>query len=146
MAKEKTLEGKIVVVTGASRGIGLAIARKLGGLGAKLSLCARSAGKLQNVANELKSAGVDVVMVAADVTSPDDIRSLVEETRQAFGAIDILLNNAGLGYFGRLYVANESDCDSVLDTNVKSVSLLSKALAKEMIERRGGHIINIAPL
>src|ERR1700683_3123588 len=113
MAKEKALEGKVAVVTGASRGIGLAVARGLGGLGAKLSLCARSADKLQNVANELKSAGVEVVIVAADVTSPDDIRSLVEETKQAFGAIDILV---------------------------------SKAVAKGMVERRGGHIINIASL
>ncbi|HXN18299.1 MAG TPA: SDR family NAD(P)-dependent oxidoreductase [Candidatus Binatus sp.] len=146
MAKEKALEGKVAVVTGASRGIGLAVARGLGGLGAKLSLCARSADKLQNVANELKSAGVEVVIVAADVTSPDDIRSLVEETKQAFGAIDILVNNAGIGYFGPFYEANESNWDSVLDTNLKSVFLLSKAVAKGMVERRGGHIINIASL
>jgi 3-oxoacyl-[acyl-carrier protein] reductase len=146
MAKEKTLEGKVAVVTGASRGIGLAIARKLGGLGAKLSLCARSADKLQNVANELKSAAVEVVIVAADVTSPDDIRSLVEETKQAFGAIDILVNNAGIGYFGPFYEADESNWDSVLDTNLKSVFLLCKAVARGMIERQGGHIINIASL
>jgi 3-oxoacyl-[acyl-carrier protein] reductase len=146
MVKEKALEGKVAVVTGASRGIGLAVARGLGGLGAKLSLCARSADKLQNVANELKSAGVEVVIVAADVTSPDDIRSLVEETKQAFGAIDILVNNAGIGYFGPFYEANESNWDSVLDTNLKSVFLLSKAVAKGMVERRGGHIINIASL
>ena len=67
MARERTLEGRVAVVTGASRGIGLAIARKLGGLGAKLSLCARSADKLQNVAHELKGAGVEVIVVAADV-------------------------------------------------------------------------------
>jgi 3-oxoacyl-[acyl-carrier protein] reductase len=146
MAKEKTLEGKVAVVTGASRGIGLAISRKLGGLGAKLSLCARSADKLQNVANEMKSAGVEVIIVAADVSSGDDILSLVEETKQAFGAIDILVNNAGIGYFGPFYEANESNWDSVLDTNLKSVFLLSKAVAKGMIERRGGHIINIASL
>jgi 3-oxoacyl-[acyl-carrier protein] reductase len=146
MAKEKTLEGKVAVVTGASRGIGLAISRKLGGLGAKLSLCARSADKLQNVANELKSAGVEVIIVAADVSSGDDILSLVEETKQAFGAIDILVNNAGIGYFGPFYEANESNWDSVLDTNLKSVFLLSKAVTKGMIERRGGHIINIASL
>ena len=146
MAKEKTLEGKVAVVTGASRGIGLAVARKLGSLGAKLSLCARSADKLQNVAHELKSGGVEVIMVAADVSSGDDILSLVEETKQAFGTIDILVNNAGIGYFGPFYEANESNWDSVLDTNLKSVFLLSKAVAKGMIERRGGHIINIASL
>jgi 3-oxoacyl-[acyl-carrier protein] reductase len=146
MTKEKTLEGKVALVTGASRGIGLAIARKLGGLGAKLSLCARSADKLQNVAHELKGAGVEVIVVAADVTSGDDILSLVEETKQAFGTIDILVNNAGIGYFGPFYEANESNWDPVLDTNLKSVFLLSKEVAKGMIERRSGHIINIASL
>jgi 3-oxoacyl-[acyl-carrier protein] reductase len=84
--------------------------------------------------------------VAADVTSGDDILSLVEETKQAFGAIDILVNNAGIGYFGPFHQANESDWDSVLDTNLKSVFLLSKAVAKGMIERRSGHIVNIASL
>src|SRR6202050_5428109 len=146
MAKEKALEGKVAVVTGASRGIGLAVARGLVAFVAKLSLDARSSDKLQNVANERKSAGVEVVIVAADVTSPDDIRSLVEETKQAFGAIDILVNNAGIGYCGPFYEANESNWDSVLDTNLKSVFLLSKAVAKGMVERRGGHIINIASL
>jgi 3-oxoacyl-[acyl-carrier protein] reductase len=146
MTKEKTLEGKVALVTGASRGIGLAIARKLGGLGAKLSVCARSADKLQNVAHELKGAGVEVIVVAADVTSGDDILSLVEETKQAFGTIDILVNNAGIGYFGPFYEANESNWDPVLDTNLKSVFLLSKEVAKGMIERRSGHIINIASL
>ena len=146
MAKEKTLKGKVAVVTGASRGIGLAIARKLGSLGAKLSLCARRADKLENVASELKSAGAEVVVVVADVTSPDHIRSLVEETKQAFDSIDILVNNAGIGYFEPFYEASESNWDSVLDTNLKSVFLLSKAVATGMIERRTGHIINIASL
>jgi 3-oxoacyl-[acyl-carrier protein] reductase len=146
MTKEKTLEGKVAVVTGASRGIGLAIARKLGSLGAKLSLCARSAADLENVGHELKGADVEVIVVATDVRNADDILSLVEETKQAFGAIDILVNNAGIGYFGSFYEANESNWDSVLDTNLKSVFLLSKAVAKEMIEQRSGHIINIASL
>jgi len=146
MGREKTLEGKVAVVTGASRGIGLAIARKLGSLGAKLSLCARSTDKLQNVAHEFKNGGVEVIMVAADVRNGDDILSLVEETKQAFGGIDILVNNAGIGYFGPFFETNESDWDLVLDTNLKSVFLLSKAVAKGMIERRGGHIINIASL
>jgi NADP-dependent 3-hydroxy acid dehydrogenase YdfG len=146
MSNGKILEGKVALITGASRGIGLAVARKLGNMGAKLSLCARSVDKLQNVAHELKSAGVEVIIVAADVRSGDDILSLVEETKQAYEAIDILVNNAGIGYFGPFHEANEANWDSVLDTNLKSVFLLSKAVAKGMIERRGGHIINIASL
>jgi NADP-dependent 3-hydroxy acid dehydrogenase YdfG len=115
-------------------------------MGAKLSLCARNVDKLESVASELKSAGVAVVFSAADVTRPSDIESLVQKTGQALGAIDILVNNAGIGYFGPFHEANETNWDSVLDTNLKSVFLLSKAVAKGMIERRGGHIINIASL
>jgi 3-oxoacyl-[acyl-carrier protein] reductase len=146
MTSGKILEGKVALITGASRGIGLAVARKLGNMGAKLSLCARHADKLESVASELKSAGVAVAFGAADVTRPSDIESLVQKTKQAFGAIDILVNNAGIGYFGPFHEATEANWDSVLDTNLKSVFLLSKAVAKGMIERRGGHIINIASL
>jgi NADP-dependent 3-hydroxy acid dehydrogenase YdfG len=146
MSNGKILEGKVALITGASRGIGLAVARKLGNMGAKLSLCARSVDKLQNVAHELKNAGVEVIIVATDVRSDDDILSLVEETKQAYEAIDILVNNAGIGYFGPFHEASEANWDSVLDTNLKSVFLLSKAVAKGMIERRTGHIINIASL
>jgi 3-oxoacyl-[acyl-carrier protein] reductase len=146
MSNEKILEGKVALITGASRGIGLAVARKLGSMGAKLSLCARHVDKLESVASELKSAGVAVAFSAADVTRLDDIESLVQKTRQALGAIDILVNNAGIGYFGPFHEASETNWDSVLDTNLKSVFLLSKAVAKGMIERCGGHIINIASL
>src|ERR1700693_4319927 len=113
MAKEKTLDGKVAIVTGASRGIGLAIARKLAGLGAELGLCARSADKLEDVADELKGVGAEVVIVPTDVTSGDDILSLVQDTKQTFGAIDILVNNAGIGYFGPFHEAPEAAWDSV---------------------------------
>jgi 3-oxoacyl-[acyl-carrier protein] reductase len=146
MTSGRILEGKVALITGASRGIGLAVARKLGNMGAKLSLCARHVDKLEGEALELKSAGVAVAFSAADVTRPGDIDTLVQKTKQAFGAIDILVNNAGIGYFGPFHEANEANWDSVLDTNLKSVFLLSKAVAKGMIERRGGHIINIASL
>jgi NAD(P)-dependent dehydrogenase (short-subunit alcohol dehydrogenase family) len=146
MSNGKVLEGKVALITGASRGIGLAVARKLGNMGAKLSLCARQVDKLESVASELKSAGVVVSFSAADVARPGDIETLVQKTKQALGAIDILVNNAGIGYFGPFHEATEANWDSVLDTNLKSVFLLSKAVAKGMIERRGGHIINIASL
>jgi 3-oxoacyl-[acyl-carrier protein] reductase len=146
MTNGKIVEGKVALITGASRGIGLAVARKLGSMGAKLSLCARQADKLESVAAELRSAGAAVFFTVADVTRPGDIESLVQKTKQALGAIDILVNNAGIGYFGPFQEANEANWDSVLDTNLKSVFLLSKAVAKEMIERRTGHIINIASL
>src|SRR5580692_4946906 len=146
MSNGKILEGKVALITGASRGIGLAVARKLGSMGAKLSLCARHADKLESVAAELRSAGAALFFTAADVTRPSDIESLVQRTKQTLGAIDILVNNAGIGYFGPFHEANEANWDSVLDTNLKAVFLLSRAVAKGMIQRKTGQIVNIASL
>lgn len=144
--ERKSLEGKVALVTGASRGIGFAVARKLGRLGAKVSLCARDAKKLEMAAGELQSEGTATLALAADVTRADDVDTLVAKTGRSLGPIEILVNNAGIGYFGPTHQANESIWDSVLDTNLKSVFLTSKAVAPGMIERRSGHIINIASL
>lgn len=144
--EKKPLEGKIALVTGASRGIGLAVARKLGRLGAKVSLCARDVKRLEVAAGELQSDGTNTLAVAADVTRPDEVAAFVAKTVRSLGPIEILVNNAGIGYFGPTHQADESIWDSVLDTNLKSVFLTSKAVAPGMIERRSGHIINIASL
>jgi 3-oxoacyl-[acyl-carrier protein] reductase len=146
MMAGKPLEGKIALITGASRGIGLAIAKSLGRLGAHLSVCARDAKKLESAARELEREATKVLAIAADVSRPGDIASLVQKTTQSLGPIEILVNNAGIGYFGPAQEAAEANWDSVLDTNLKSVFLLSKAVAPGMIERRSGHIINIASL
>jgi 3-oxoacyl-[acyl-carrier protein] reductase len=142
----KPLEGKVAVVTGASRGIGLAIARALGRMGAKLAICARDAGRLEGAAAELRREGGTVLAVPADVSRAADVAALVEKSEETLGPIEILVNNAGTGYFGPTHEATEANWDTVLDTNLKSVFLLSKAVARGMIERRGGHIINIASL
>jgi len=142
----KPLEGKTAVVTGASRGIGLAIARSLARMGAKLAICARDAAKLENAAEELRREGGTVLAVQADVSRAQDAAALVQKSEQTLGPIEILVNNAGTGYFGPTHEATEANWDTVLDTNLKSVFLLSKAVARGMIERRGGHIINIASL
>ncbi|HYL68435.1 MAG TPA: SDR family NAD(P)-dependent oxidoreductase [Candidatus Limnocylindria bacterium] len=146
MNELKPLEGKVALVTGASRGIGLAVARMLGRLGAKVSLCARDEKKLEVAASELQSEGATALAVAADLTRADDVDSLVARTVRSLGPIEILVNNAGIGYFGPAHQADESIWDSILDTNLKSVFLTSKAVAPGMIERRSGHIINIASL
>jgi 3-oxoacyl-[acyl-carrier protein] reductase len=146
MVMEKPLDGKVALITGSSRGIGLAIARSLGRLGAKLSLCSRNTDKLESEAVEMRGEGVSVVTTAADVTRSNDIRMLVQKTEESLGAIDVLVNNAGIGYFGPFQAAAEADWDAVLDTNLKAVFLLSKAVTPGMIERRTGHIINIASL
>jgi 3-oxoacyl-[acyl-carrier protein] reductase len=143
---EKVLAGKTALVTGASRGIGFAIAQKLGQMGAKIAICARDAKKLEDAAARLRNDGVEVLAAMADVASAAEIASLVTKTEKSLGSIEILVNNAGIGYFGPVQEADEKNWDSVLDTNLKSVFLLSKAVAPGMIERRTGHIINIGSL
>jgi 3-oxoacyl-[acyl-carrier protein] reductase len=143
---EKVLAGKTALVTGASRGIGFAIARKLGLMGAKVAICARDSGKLEDAAARLRNDGVEVLAATADVASAAEIASLVTKAEKSLGSIEILVNNAGIGYFGPVQEADEKNWDSVLDTNLKSVFLLSKAVAPGMIERRTGHIINIGSL
>ncbi len=142
----KPLEGKVALVTGASRGIGLAISRRLGRMGARVSLCARDAKRLQTVAETFRVEGIPVLVAPADVTHSAEISAIVKTTEQGLGPIEILVNNAGFGYFGPSHEASEADWDAVLDTNLKSVFLLSKEVAPGMIQRRTGHIINIASL
>ena len=139
-------KGQIALITGASRGIGLAIARRLAGLGAKVALCARDAKKLEAAAAGLKQAGASVVAIPADIRGANEIAALVRETEQSLGPIEILVNNAGIGYFAPFHEASEANWDAVLDTNLKAVFLLSKAVAPGMIQRRAGHIINIGSL
>jgi 3-oxoacyl-[acyl-carrier protein] reductase len=146
VSTQRLLDGKVALVTGASRGIGLAIARSLAGMGARVGLCARDAKKLELAADELQREGADVVAVPADVSRASDISSLVQKTEQSLGPIDILINNAGIGYFAPIQDASEANWDAVLDTNLKAVFLLSKAVAPGMIGRRSGHIVNIASL
>lgn len=143
---ENPLGGKVALVTGASRGIGLAIARRLASMGARVSLCARDATRIEAAANECKRSGSDAIAVAADVSRASDVDKLVESTERQLGPIEILINNAGIGYFGPVQNAEESNWDSVLDTNLKSVFLLSRAVAPGMIRMGAGHIVNIASL
>jgi NAD(P)-dependent dehydrogenase (short-subunit alcohol dehydrogenase family) len=146
MANEKPLIGKTALITGASRGIGFAIAETLGRLGAKLAICARNPTVLESAAAKLRADGNEVLAGRADVTRAADISSFVQKTLGTLGPIDILVNNAGIGYFGPIQNATEENWDLVLDTNLKAVFLVTKAVAPAMIERRTGHVINIASL
>jgi 3-oxoacyl-[acyl-carrier protein] reductase len=146
MSQDKPLTSKVALVTGASRGIGLAIAKTLASMGAKIGMCARDPGKLVAAAADLERHGSTVLAVPADVSRSGDIAALVRKTEQSLGPIEILVNNAGIGVFGPIQEASEADWDAVLDTNLKSVFLLSRAVAPGMISRRAGHIIHIASL
>jgi NAD(P)-dependent dehydrogenase (short-subunit alcohol dehydrogenase family) len=144
--REETLAARIALVTGGSEGIGLAIARRLGQMGARVSICGRNPSKLERAAADLRDAGIEVLASQADVTRPEQIAALVRNTREAFGPVDILVNNAGIGIFGPFQDKTEADWDAVVDTNLKSVFLMSREVAPEMICRKTGHIINISSL
>jgi 3-oxoacyl-[acyl-carrier protein] reductase len=145
---ETPLVGRVAIVTGSSRGIGKAIARKLAQLGAAVSLCGRDPKALDAAARELGKFSSSVLALRADVTNPKDISSLVQATEEKLGPITLLVNNAGIGNpgFGLVHEKSDSDWDLVLNTNLKSVFLVSRAVVPLMIQRRRGDIINISSL
>jgi NAD(P)-dependent dehydrogenase (short-subunit alcohol dehydrogenase family) len=145
-AAGKPLTSVVALVTGGNRGIGRAIARKLAALGAAVSICGRDESALKDTLNELSALGVRALSTKADVTREIEISALVEKTEQELGPISILVNNAGIGSFGPTHEKSEADWDGVLSTNLKSVFLVSKAVAPLMIARRAGDIINISSL
>ena len=144
--RELPLARSVALVTGGSGGIGLAIALRLGRMGARVSVCGRNPQKLDRAAADLRAAGIEILAVQADVSRADQVAGLVGKTQQTFGPIDILVNNAGIGLFGAFQDKSESDWDAVLNTNLKSAFLASREVAPEMILRKSGHIINISSL
>jgi 3-oxoacyl-[acyl-carrier protein] reductase len=146
MGTAGALNGRTALVTGASRGIGRAIAWRLGRMGARVSLSARNPEPLAAAAAELRSQGIEAVAVPADVARSSEVAALIEKTHAAFGDVDILVNNAGVGLFRPAHEVSEAEWNAVLDTNLKGAFLVSKAVAPEMIRRRNGHIVNISSL
>src|SRR5271157_5260556 len=136
----------VALITGGGRGIGKAIAQRLAKLGAAVSICGRTQESLTRTAQDLRAGGARVHAQTADVTKPSDIASLVESTEKELGPITILVNNAGIGGFGPVHEKSEEDWDRVLNTNLKSVFLVSRAVAPSMIRRGGGDINNISSL
>jgi 3-oxoacyl-[acyl-carrier protein] reductase len=136
----------VALVTGASRGIGRAIALRLASLGASVAICGRDKAPLAATSSELERSGGRVYAQRADVTRPEDITSLVTNTEAALGPISILVNNAGIGLFGPAHERSEADWDLVMNTNLKSAFLVSRAVVPSMIRRGQGDVINISSL
>ena len=144
MTDDKPLAGRVVIITGGTRGIGLASARLLAEDGASVVVSGRDAGRLEAVTRELEAAGKAILSVDADVAKREDADRLVEAARERFGRIDVLVNNAGMTRDQLLVRMKDDDWDQVLDTNLRGVFFMTRAVGKVMMRQRSGRIINIS--
>jgi 3-oxoacyl-[acyl-carrier protein] reductase len=140
------LTDKVAIVTGGGRGIGRAIALKLAELGATVVVSDILDKEAEEVAGEIKAAGGQSLAVLADVSLAADVARLVEETIKACGRIDILVNNAGIARDQLLLRMSEEDWDRVLDVDLKSVFLCTKAVLRPMVKQRRGRIISLSSI
>lgn len=135
--------GKVVIITGSSRGIGKEMALNFARNGASVVISGRNMGTLKTVLGEIESIGAKSLAVAADVSKTDDALNLIKQTIETFGKIDVLVNNAGITRDNLLLRLSEEDWDIVLDTNLKGTFNCIKACTKPMLKQRAGVIINI---
>jgi 3-oxoacyl-[acyl-carrier protein] reductase len=140
------LKGKVAMVTGASRGLGRAMAQALAEEGARLSICARGSDALKAAASELRAAGAEVIAEAVDVTNDAQVRAWVDVTVAKMGGVDVLVNNAGVGRWGTLADTSDEAWREIFEINFFSAVRLSRLCAPEMEKRGGGAIINIASI
>jgi 3-oxoacyl-[acyl-carrier protein] reductase len=139
------LSGKVALVTGASRGIGRAVALRLARCGARVAINdRRSAAEAEEVAHEIRSQGGEALVMPADVSLAADVERMVKETERAFGRIDILVNNAGVSRDTLILRMSEEDWDQVMATNLRGAFLCTKAVLRTMMRQRWGRIINIS--
>ena len=138
------LTGKTAIVTGASRGIGAAIARKLCEAGANVALCSRSAEAVAAIADTLNSEGYTAISTAADISKKVDVEALIKTVLDRFSQIDILVNNAGITRDTLLMRLQDEDWDAVLQTNLTGTMYCTRAVMRPMLRQRSGRIINIS--
>jgi short-subunit dehydrogenase len=138
-----TFVGKLVVVTGGSRGLGLNLAREFGERGARVVICARDADELERAARELADEGVDVYPHVCDVSVRASAERMIAEVEAQHGAIDVLVNNAGLLYFGPATAMTHLDLRTAMDTNFWGAVHTIEAVLPTMLARRDGRIVNI---
>jgi 3-oxoacyl-[acyl-carrier protein] reductase len=139
------LKGKTAVVTGASRGIGRAIAIKLAKLGANIVVNYRnSVEAVQEVVKEIEALGVKALAVQCDISSFNDVENMMKQSMAEFGSIDILVNNAGITKDGLLMRMKEEEFDSVIDINLKGAFNCTRHVSAIMLKQRSGRIINIS--
>lgn len=149
----RDLRGRVVLITGASRGIGRRVCERLAKQGAKLALAARSADDLMKVAGEAQAAGAEAVTIAADLTKPEDRERIVGETVRRFGSLDVLINSAGVCSFGEFGASTEAIVRQVLEVNFFAQAELIRAAQPHLLRSaeaaRGGWrpaVVNVASI
>lgn len=138
------LKGQIALVTGASRGIGRAIAWRLAQADCDVALLARSSSGLNELAMEIKTAGREALALPADLRDPSAVEHAVARALSFFGRVDILVNNAGLWHYGPTASFSLERWDEMFDVNVRGLFLATRAVLPSMLARGRGHIVNIA--
>lgn len=142
---DRRLSGKVIVVTGGSRGIGEAIVRRLAGEGAKV-FATYNSNPQRGEAIERELSGASVRFLKADVASEQSVKELIDQVLQEAGRVDVLINNAGITRDNLLMRMSSEDWDAVMDTNLKGAFLCSKAICRTMMSQRRGKIINIGSI
>lgn len=137
---------KVVLITGASSGIGAGIARELGRAGAKLMLGARRTDRLTTLAQEINFEGGQAAISRLDVTDRADVAAFAEAARQAWGRVDVIVNNAGVMPLSPMAAMKVEEWDRMVDVNIKGVLHGIAAVLPEMTARGSGHIVNIASI
>lgn len=137
------LKGQIAIVTGASRGIGRAIAWRLASADVDVALLARSRDELSGLAMEIKTAGREAMALPTDLRQPEQIQRAVDKALAYFGRIDILVNNAGLWHYAPVHELPLDEWDEMFEVNVRGTFLATRAVLPSMLARKRGHIVNI---
>ena len=138
------LAGQVAIVTGASRGIGRAIARALAGAGVSVALAARSARALEELADEIQSRGGRALAVPTDLARDSDLPALIETSVAELGRLDILVNNAGLGIYGPIDRTTDKQWDVIMAVNARAPFILCREAIPHLREAGGGAIVNVA--
>lgn len=138
------LNGSVIVITGASSGIGETTARQCAARGAKLVLAARSADKLAALKQQIEQAGGQALAVPTDVADADQVQRLADTTLQQYGRVDVLVNNAGFGIFDPFLKAQFADFERMMQVNLYGTIRCTQAFLPHMINRQRGQIVNIA--
>lgn len=138
------IDGKVIIITGASSGLGEATARHLSDLGARVVLGARRDDRIQVLANEFIARGKEAMAVPTDVTRSADVQKLVDAAVAKFGAVDVMINNAGIAPLSVLESGNVDEWGRMIDVNVKGVLHGIAAVLPHMIRQKSGHIINVS--